>query len=296
MTKFRKENGTHLFTLVEKEDLSITIEMRDEEHPISPDSVDGLRRHEMMWREKLSYNGATIAPYHMMVKGDHIHIRAAKETYSMNRGASDLWQRLQENTRNEILSTRGFHPAYSRFLGTACAVIGSDGMLVLARRSMNIATEPGQWAPAIGEGMDDSDIGCDGTADVRGCILRGAFEELGLKIDEQDAKTALRLHSITNNHALGEIVVNGSLDFRLIPNGPTSQEIMKIATNYARDAWERDKYTAIPLTHEAIQAFAHDRPEEDGRFSGYGLITANLALKYEREPAHEFLQSIKFGR
>ena len=263
--------------------LQVHVKMSDV-HPRPANTIVGFDQSIAAWTAKakagLITNGVTLAPIMVEVDGQgDLNIEVTQEDYITNRSASSAWNALDVHERVTILNQEGYSSLYSRFLGTACAVVGSDGQLVMARRSMRTATEPGRWAPAIGEGMDQLDI-CEGIADVRGCIIRGAREELGLQISDEDVERCLSLGSLTVNATSGELVVNGVLDFRLARDyAPTSDEIIEIATRDARDSWERDRYVSIPLEYEALHAFAADRAGEGRKMSGYGLVTAQLALE-----------------
>ncbi len=279
-------SSSYLAVLAEGDDLRIAIGIHGQ-HPVPPAHVQGFEKHAEHWRNRVASgaitNGVTIAPISMRRDGDTVAIGAVVEDYVTNRAAASCWADLSPSQRVLTVAEKGFDPAYSRYLGTACAVIGSDGTLVLARRSQHTATEPGCWAPALGEGMDAHDLRSDGTADVLGCVLRGLEEELGISLDAGDAERCIRLQAVTVNGRLGEIVVNGTIDFRhAIDFRPTGAEIVDHAQAFAVDTWERDRYAVIELTPEAVQAFAR---ETGAALSGYGSFTAELAMRREPEAA-----------
>jgi len=274
--------SSYLAVLAEGDDLRIGIDIHDQ-HPVPAAGVAGFQAHAEHWQSRVAAgaitNGVTIAPIALRQEGSSVFIAAVAEDYVTNRAAASCWAALPPSQRVLTVAEQGFDPAYSRFLGTACAVIGSDGLLILARRSQHTATEPGCWAPALGEGMDGADLRRDGTADVLGCVLRGLEEELGISLDGEDAERCIRLQAVTVNGRSGEIVVNGVIDFRQALNyRPTAAEVVDQAGACAVDTWERDRYATIELTAEAVAAFARDTEAD---LSGYGSFTADLAIRAE---------------
>lgn len=249
-------------------------------HPSPAETTSDVAPNIPVWRRKVEegviHNGYSLAPTEASFGPDGgLCMKAFLDDYVHNRASVDAWKALPQAERSRILMEEGFDVEHSRFLGTAISVISTDGRLLLGQRSMRTITEPGLWACAVGEGVDENDVK-DGRVDIPGCMARGFKEELGLDLPQDVLDRCLTVQAVTNHAKIGEIVFTGLLDLRSAPEtGLTASKIVESATSgAARDSWEHARWRDIPATAQALLEFSR---KHEG-MSSYGLFCSALAI------------------
>lgn len=90
--------------------------------------------------------------------------------------------------RHKYLQSSWAQPVeyFSNAFAIYLAVVTSDGYLITTHRGQNVMSRPGQFNVSFSEGLSRSLDHTENGPNVYNCAVRGAKEELGIELQEQD--------------------------------------------------------------------------------------------------------------
>ena len=168
--------------------------------------------------------------------------------------------------------------------GLDTAVLTSDGMLLLSKRSATMGKFPNCWSVGFGEGLEAQDLG---KQDLYEASIRCLKEELNLTIPlEENFRQrfkALALVRESTSYTWNSYAV---MDLRGLPEHLFSAQVILSAATSAADAWEAASIVALPLSD--VAPFLQDKQLTAG-----AELFSRVLLKY-MEVIHPYKQSADF--
>lgn len=253
-----------------------------------------------------AFNGAGMTLSHIRTTrtdGDErpqVIMRFKPSDYVRRVTTRTIFSELPEDKRSEVLSsvhTEGVREGYCGGFGAVVSIITADRKLLFFQRSGKVAGDRGEYDCTIVESMDGKrDRDLSGQPSVLMNAIRGLAEEAALNGYEDDVQQHLRFHGFLCRSRYYEWAIYGSLDLsgtrlsadRLINNAlekwkrkqpdsdfTVSQSSEGLSTSFAlaRDAFEFQRYTAVPFTLKDVVRFIATNPVTD-----YSFVNAVMTL------------------
>lgn len=159
-------------------------------------------------------------------------------------------------------------PEFASILGVNLSLITADGYLIVSERSRHAYLAAGRLHTSVAENiLRPIDAGLNGAPDPFRAAARGAYEELGIRIDFQKLEFGV--------FGVEPTLCQYSLfAAQRIPQ--TRDDILKSRSiGVPKDKWESTRLVFVPFTPDEFAAFVADTHE---RWLHIGLAAAILGL------------------
>lgn len=219
-----------------------------------PDSVDAIVAAVRAERERLEtsqdgwWNGETVAVDVIQTgrRGAHeaptLAITTSPSDHAAATACSNLWKE-HFDSGNAILPADLDRPIPGMLhaVGLNATLVTDDGQLVLVRRSPRADSGRGGWHISVNEGMQHLDRNIAGQLDPHLGLVRGVYEELGLRISPNN----VRFHTAMFDMRRYQFGLLGHID--LSGTGITAADVvMARKLGLSKDRFENSHVEVIP--------------------------------------------------
>jgi hypothetical protein len=221
---------------------------------LEPTEIDDRveRRRAELQRGDQEWNGRRWALRSASVSREGAHedvivrLGFAEAEYARFDVLTRLWeerQRLPDPPLTLAEDLRRVWPALSNSFGVSATVRTADDKLILTRRSPRTNSGRSALHVSLNEGMDLVDVDSERRPDPMSTLVRGAFEELGIVIEESSAVIHAVILDVTRYQwgALGHVDLSGT--------SLTSHYVRQArALGKAKDDWESSELIMVDYT------------------------------------------------
>ncbi|HEV7276578.1 MAG TPA: hypothetical protein VGN80_09850 [Devosiaceae bacterium] len=228
-----------------------------------------------------------------------VAMRFKRSDYNRRLTTRTLFSRLDPERRDRILGTipYGVQEEFCGGFGAVISIIAADDKLLFFQRSEEVGGDRGAYDCTITEAMDgERDYDPRGQPSPVMNAVRGLAQEAALSGLEDDVQHLIKFHGFLCRARYYEWSIYGTLNLsgtdltagKLIDNAveewrrrkpewdlSTTQSAEGLSTSFmmARDAYEFQRYTAVPFTVTDVVRFIATNPMTD-----YAFINAIMTL------------------
>ena len=219
-----------------------------------PDSVDSIVAAILAERVRLEtapdgwWNGETVAVGDIQTgrKGSHEAPTLTVETSASDHAAatvcSNLWMEHFDSGHGDLPANLDRPiPGLLHAVGLNATLVTDDGKLLLVRRSPRADSGRDGWHVSVNEGMQNIDRNIAGRLDPHLGLVRGVYEELGLRITPND----VRFHTAMFDMRRYQFGMLGHIDLR--GTGITAADaVLARKLGLSKDKFENSRLEIIP--------------------------------------------------
>jgi hypothetical protein len=205
------------------------------------------RRYEeaiMTWRERLSFECVRARPSRVEMNGNSLRMAAGPLSYSETRALHDCVVAYRAGSFGDFSLDEATNiPSASLVV----SLLSDEGLMLLPRRSQDVATMAGLWAAGLGEGLEPVDFE---SGSLHAAVRRTLHEELAIA-GNSVADASIKMLGVFQSTDSLSLTIFSVVDLGGAGNEFSAERLGRQAAS-AKDAWEHTELRFVEPNIKAV--------------------------------------------